>query len=267
MNDQGNDGDESRLFVGAASGPPEFAAFFDEDRDGGYLCVLDRKTESIVRDLQIYDNSDSLEIGEGDVEIFWSADGTKCGVVIWGRMRGVINTAAGQEVSVPLKDRGSPAITDPEWLKGFDDYLDRHQFIKARQRYWKEFIKEHKPDAQPLPEDQTPIQTNFILYADGPNQTFGVFEDDQDSGYLYLYSAAEQTVLRFLHVYDRSPQLQVLEDDVRVVWSEDASKCGVVIWDKMRGIIDVAGEREGRVWLESPSTPGIADPEWLRGFN
>ena len=50
------------------------------------------------------------------------------------------------------------------------------------------------------------------------------------------------------------------------MWSEDGTKCGVAIWDKMRGIIDVASDREGRVWLENRDTPGIADREWLKGF-
>lgn len=266
MIDLENDNDDSKVFVGATSGPEGFAGFFDEDEHGGYLYVSDQKTDCIIRDLRIYGPSDVLLVQESDVEVLWSTDGTKCGVVIWGRMRGIISIASGQEVSAPLESRESPGITDPEWLKGFEDYLDQDQFIRARQRYWKEMVKDHEPGTQPLPEDQTPIQTNFILYASGPNKTFAVFEDDGKSGYLYLYSSAEQTVLRFLHVYDRSRSIDVAPGDVQVMWAAGGTKCGVAIWDKMRGIIDLASGGEGRVWMESRDTPGIGDQKWLEGF-
>jgi hypothetical protein len=266
MIDLENENDDSKIFVAATSGPERFSAFFDEDDHGGYLYISDREADRIVRDLRIYDNSEVLHVEESDVHVLWSSDGTKCGVVIWGRMRGIINIANEQEVSAPLESRGSPAISDPEWLRGFDTYLDETQFIRARQRYWKEMIKEHEPGTQPLPEDQTPIQTNFILYASGPNKTFAVFEDDGESGYLFLYSSEEQTVLRFLHVYDRSPRLDVAHEDVQVMWAARETKCGVAIWGKMRGIIDLASGGEGRVWMESRDTPGIGDQKWLEGF-
>jgi hypothetical protein len=101
------------------------------------------------------------------------------------------------------------------------------------------------------------------VYTSGPNKTFAVFEDYAETGYLYLYSSAEQTVLRFLHVYDR---LDVAPEDVQVMWAAGETKCGVAIWDKMRGIIDLASGGEGRVWMESRDTPGIGDQKWLEGF-
>lgn len=266
MIDSENENDDSKVFVGATSGPEEFAAFFDEDSHGGYLYISDQRANRIIRHLRIYESSDALSVQESDVEVLWSTDGKKCGVVIWGRMRGIINVANEREVSAPLESRESVAITDHEWLRGFDSYLDKNQFIRARQRYWKEMVKEHEPGAQPLSGEQTPIRTNFILHANGPDQTFAVFEDDGDSGYLYLYSSAEQTVLRFLHIYDHSRKLDVAPGDVEVMWAAGRTKCGVAIWGKMRGIIDLAGRGEGRVWMESRDTPGIGDQKWLEGF-
>jgi len=266
MIDLENDNDDSKVFVGATSGPEGFAGFFDEDGHGGYLYISDQKADRIIKNLRIYESSDALSVQESDVEVLWSTDGTKCGVVIWGKMRGIMDIANGREICVPLENRQTPGITDPEWLKGFDGYLDQNQFIRARQRYWKEMVKEHELGTQPLAEDQTPIQTNFILYTSGPNKTFAVFEDDGKSGYLYLYGSAEQTVLRFLHVYDRSPRLDVAPEDVQVMWAAGETKCGVAIWDKMRGIIDLASGGEGRVWVESRDTPGIGDQKWLDGF-
>lgn len=37
----------------------------------------------------------------------------------WGKMRGIINVAKGQEAGVWLESRNTPGIGDAEWLKGF----------------------------------------------------------------------------------------------------------------------------------------------------
>ncbi|MFO0451563.1 MAG: DUF2251 domain-containing protein [Pseudomonadota bacterium] len=106
----------------------------------------------------------------------------------------------------------------------------------------------------------------FVNKAAGPPGVFGVFEDDGETGYLYLYEPGGREVFQHLHLYDRKPSLPVQEQDVRVIWSEDFSKAGVLIWGKMRGIINVDTGQEGRVWLEDRSTPGIGDSGWLMGF-
>ena len=107
----------------------------------------------------------------------------------------------------------------------------------------------------------------FVREAPGSPGVFGVFEDDGETGYLYLYEPGGREIFRDLHIYDRSPNLPVEEHDVQVLWSEDLTKCGVLIWGKMRGIINLATGQDGRVWLESRSTPGIGDVEWLKGFD
>lgn len=106
----------------------------------------------------------------------------------------------------------------------------------------------------------------FIKEKVGPPGVFGVFEDDGETGYLYICEPEGRGVMRHLHIYDRSPEVRVEEGDVEVTWSDDLKKCGVRIWGKMRGIIDLASDREGRVWLANRDTPGIGDSEWLLGF-
>ena len=105
----------------------------------------------------------------------------------------------------------------------------------------------------------------FIVEEPGPPGLFGVLEDDGTTGYLYLY-AEVGGIKRHLHVYNRSEALAPTEEDVFVVWSRDLQKCGVVIWSKMRGIIDLSRNLEGRMWMETRDTPGIRDAEWLAGF-
>jgi hypothetical protein len=121
-----------------------------------------------------------------------------------------------------------------------------------------------------LVEDEYGIrecQSNWVCERSvGLAGVFGIFEDDGDTGYLYLYEPGGRKVFQHLHIYDRTPDLPVRDEDVRVLWSLDFSKVGVLIWGKMRGIINPTTGQEGRVWLESRDTPGIVDAEWLRGF-
>ena len=75
MIDVENDSDDSKVFVGATSGPERFAGFFDEDGHGGYLYISDKKADCIIRHLRIYESSDALSVQESDVEVLWSTDG------------------------------------------------------------------------------------------------------------------------------------------------------------------------------------------------
>jgi hypothetical protein len=110
-------------------------------------------------------------------------------------------------------------------------------------------------------------EPGLIVEEPGRDGLFGVFEDDVDTGYLYIYEPGGREVFRHLHVYDRSQKLPVTESDVRVLWSNDFSKCGVAIWGKMRGIVNLVTGQEGRVWLENRDTPGVGEATWLEGFH
>lgn len=106
----------------------------------------------------------------------------------------------------------------------------------------------------------------FIVDKEGPPGIFAVFEDDGETGYLYVYEPNGPGVVRHVHVYNRSPLLTVSESDVAIAWSENNRKCGVIIRDSMRAIIDLHSGREGRVWMESDESSGIDDVSWLKGF-
>lgn len=106
----------------------------------------------------------------------------------------------------------------------------------------------------------------FIVEGKGPDNLFGVFEDEGDTGYLYIYEPDGRGIITHLHIYDRNDNLSVQEDDVQIVWSSDGCKCGVLIWGGMRGIIDMCQNKEGRVLLEDRNTPPIGDTDWLEGF-
>lgn len=105
----------------------------------------------------------------------------------------------------------------------------------------------------------------FVVEGPGRNSLVGVFEDNGETGYLYIYDAAAEKITTHLHVYDRSPSVTVNEEDVFVTWTSDFSRCGVVIWGEMMGVIDV---RSGKVWgarIESKATLGLQG-ESIEGF-
>jgi hypothetical protein len=79
-------------------------------------------------------------------------------------------------------------------------------------------------------EHQTEEQ-GFIVEAKGPNGVFGVFEDDGETGYLYIYEPEQH-----LHIYDRRTLPALLEKtDVSVDW--DGNKCMVAIHGSHQGTI------------------------------
>lgn len=108
---------------------------------------------------------------------------------------------------------------------------------------------------------------DFIVDESGPEGLVGVFEDDGETGYLYVYKPDGEGVIKHLQIYDCAKKLNVQEGDVKVAWSVDGSKCGVIIWNGMRGIIDLKHDEEGRVQLTDPNSPPISDTEWLKGFD
>jgi len=110
------------------------------------------------------------------------------------------------------------------------------------------------------------IMGDFIIAEIGPNDLAGVFEDDGETGYLYLYEENGRGIISHLHIYNRSDELDVSEDDVSVVWSAGGNKCGVVICDGMRGIIDLENHQQMTTDFDSPDSPPISDPQWLSGF-
>jgi hypothetical protein len=108
--------------------------------------------------------------------------------------------------------------------------------------------------------------TIFVSDVDGPEDLSGFFEDDGETGYLYISDKRLKKVTKHLQIYSHADAIDASEDDIRVVWSSDATKCGVFIFDGMRGIIDVRKGVEARTKMIDRSTPPISDAEWLKGF-
>lgn len=76
------------IHVEDSSGPEGYSAVFEATDGseegappGGYLYIYNVSGGTILRHLEIY-KSPAREIKEDDIQLFWSGDGTKCGVAI-----------------------------------------------------------------------------------------------------------------------------------------------------------------------------------------
>lgn len=243
------------------------AAIFHEDEGEGYFFLYNPASREVLGQVQLYASPTIPAIREEDVEIFWSRDERKAGISVWGRMRAILDVGGKDEEVCSIGTPESPAIQTPDIASSFPEYLDRKSFLEARTRYWKDTLIQAYPDSPISDQPISLLETRFLIAAlDSRGDRAAVFEDEGETGYLYVYSLGAAAVQTHVHVYDRSDVLQISKDSVDVLWSTDESKCAVRIWGQMRGVIDLRMRREGRAWLENRDTPGINDAEWLRGF-
>jgi hypothetical protein len=143
----------------------------------------------------------------------------------------------------------------------------------ARERYWKRTKEEisagvrentfSEPDSEV--KNLPPDGDEFITSNRSGNR-LAFFEHDCLTGYLYVFDLSRSEVTHYLQVYTCAAKLGVRQSDVKVVWSADGAKCGVVIWGQMRGIIDIAQDVTGRASMSNRNSPGVNDKEWLSGF-
>jgi hypothetical protein len=106
----------------------------------------------------------------------------------------------------------------------------------------------------------------FVGDTNGPDDLTCFFEDDGETGYLYVSDKKLRKVVRHLQIYNNAGAIRPSQNDISVVWSDDGKKCGVRIFHGMRGIIDMEKGIEARAKMIDRSSPPISDLEWLKGF-
>lgn len=141
-------------------------------------------------------------------------------------------------------------------------------FVRARKLHWKQEAKSlgseiEVPDFQQI--ELGGDDSNFIISSRGPNGVFGVFEDANDTGWLYLFDANRRAILRCLPVYNRS-NVAVEADDVIVTWSKDEETCSVAVWDQMRAFLGISNGVEMKKAVLNRESHGFYTNEWPDGF-
>ncbi len=89
------------------------------------------------------------------------------------------------------------------------------------------------PDLEGNPE-------GFVAECQGPAGLFGVFEDDGETGYLYLYHP-DDGILEHHWVYNRRSDKSATEENTKVSWQADSKSFVVTINNIPRGAIHLIG--------------------------
>lgn len=85
--------------------------------------------------------------------------------------------------------------------------------------------------------------TDFFLSSPGPGNLSAIFEDDGETGYLYLYregAPSGQGILNAVHVYDREQCPTVTITDIQLGWNAGQTACWVRVGDVYRELPLVA---------------------------
>ena len=106
-------GNKDEFIVGVAFNG--YDAFFEQDDATGYLYLLDKT--GVLYDLHIYNRKPSFSVSEKDVQVIWTDSGDRCGVLIFGKLRGVIGING--DLYRPAYVMESDGIAKPEWRRGF----------------------------------------------------------------------------------------------------------------------------------------------------
>ena len=93
-----------------------YSAFFEQDDATGYLYLSDKT--GVLYDLHIYNRKSSFSVAEKDVQVIWTDSGDRCGVLIFGKLRGVIGING--DMHRPAYVMESDGIVKSEWHRGFD---------------------------------------------------------------------------------------------------------------------------------------------------
>jgi len=146
--------------------------------------------------------------------------------------------------------------------------LSYEEFVRARNLHWQQETKNAGKDAV-LPESgAVPIasdDSNFILYAPGPEGIFAVFEDTDQTGWFYLYSAQQKKILRGMDIYDRR-NVTVDEDVVDIGWAVDGSACGLAVWGEFRAFLGISSDLAIGKPVRNAEEDGIPAADWPAGF-
>jgi hypothetical protein len=242
------------------------AAIFEQDEGQGFFFLYDSKVNKVIDQVRLYHSTTSPQVTLDDVDIFWSSDEKRAGFALWGRMRALLQPETnGVQVVCSVTSPDDPAIE--EEFADFPQYLDRRKFLHARGRYWTDILLQSHPEAVISDTPLSLTESKFTASNfDSQRKHAVIFEEEGETGYLYLYSADLSKIKQHVHIYDKNSALSIAKDDLYVLWSTDESKCAVVIWGQVFGIIDLRSNKEGRVWLERNGTLGTDDPSWLKGF-
>lgn len=146
--------------------------------------------------------------------------------------------------------------------------LSYQDFIHARKLHMQQETQESVKRAASANSENALLpdeDSRFILYSDGPQGIFAVFEDSEQSGWFYLYDANQRKILKAAHIYNHA-DAAVEEDIVDIGWAADESACGLALWGEFRAFFGLVNDFTLLKPLKDSEERGIPPVEWPAGF-
>jgi hypothetical protein len=150
---------------------------------------------------------------------------------------------------------------------GRDSFYE--DFVRSRKFHWMQEAKKLGASGTIPPVEGIPLSnddSNFFVSAEGHNSLQAVFEDANDTGWLYIYDASLKQIINGIPVYNRG-ELNVNQGDIDLAWSKDQDICCVAIWEQIRAFLGVNPEIAMRRTVKDRESVGFYANEWPEGFS
>ena len=122
--------DEMQLGAGTnsfmlyAPGPAGTFAVFEDAAEAGWFYLYSAGERAILKGAHIYDRANVI-VDEDVVDIGWAADGSACGLAVWGEFRAFLGVSKALEIQRPLMDAEERGIPASGWPAGFERYQEK----------------------------------------------------------------------------------------------------------------------------------------------
>ena len=122
-NDTKPTGENSSSFLLYAPGPEGMFAVFEDFSEAGWFYLYSVLQKKILKCEHIYNRAD-VAVDEDEVDIGWAADGSACGLAVWGEFRAFLGVSKELEIRKPIMNAEEAGIPSRDWPAGFDRYLE-----------------------------------------------------------------------------------------------------------------------------------------------
>jgi hypothetical protein len=120
-------------------------------------------------------------------------------------------------------------------------------------------------------------EIGFRIQQEGQEGLVGIFEDDGETGTLYLFDSRagydEEGILAWIPVYVRSSAFAPTENEIWVAWSIDFRRVAAIVKglcqnprDCFRAVIDSRSKQTCNRFMKDASAEPLRDSAWLTGF-
>jgi hypothetical protein len=117
-------GEQDSSFMLYAPGAEGVFAVFEDAAETGWFYLYSTKQRAILKSAHIYNRANVI-VDEDVVDIGWAADGSACGLAVWGEFRAFLGVSNAVEMRKPVMDAEERGIPAGEWPAGFERYLEK----------------------------------------------------------------------------------------------------------------------------------------------